>query len=189
MDVIILNGASSSGKSSIAKQLQALLDENYLHIGIDTFIAMMPQRCNALTQPDQTADGFYWKTEQIKGKQTLRIKSGDYGRQINRAYHSCVKHLINSGLKVIVDDVMNGQKEQQAWLAALGDSSRLFVGVLCEESELLRRENARSDRINGSALEQANRVHEGVNYDLTVSTSSLSAIDCAKQIIWHITNN
>lgn len=35
MEVIILNGASSSGKSSIAKELQALLPQYYLHLGID----------------------------------------------------------------------------------------------------------------------------------------------------------
>ncbi|WP_370646425.1 hypothetical protein [Photobacterium sp. OFAV2-7] len=61
MDVIILNGASSSAKSSIAKQLQSLLDEYYPHIGIDTFISMMPQRCNELSQANQISDGFYWE--------------------------------------------------------------------------------------------------------------------------------
>ncbi|WP_425264034.1 phosphotransferase-like protein, partial [Vibrio parahaemolyticus] len=52
MDVIILNGASSSGKSSIAKELQSILPRNYLHIGIDTFISMMPEKSNSLDCSD-----------------------------------------------------------------------------------------------------------------------------------------
>jgi chloramphenicol 3-O phosphotransferase len=38
--VIILNGASSSGKTSILTKLQTLLDEPYLNAGIDKFIWM-----------------------------------------------------------------------------------------------------------------------------------------------------
>ena len=37
--VIFLNGPSSSGKSSIARALQRLLAEPYLHVGVDYFLA------------------------------------------------------------------------------------------------------------------------------------------------------
>lgn len=102
MDVIILNGASSSGKSSIARELQGMLLENYLHIGIDTFIAMMPQKANQLTIPDKVSDGFYFKTESVNGSNVQSIQSGEYGRRINNAYHSTVKNLADSGFKVIL---------------------------------------------------------------------------------------
>lgn len=187
MDVIILNGASSSGKSSIAKQLQSCLSENYLHLGIDTFITMMPQRCNTLSEPDEVSDGFYWKTQNTNGESVLRIQRGNYGKKVNQAYHSTVKHLVNLGLRVIVDDVMDGVTEQQEWLDVLGESSCLFVGVTCDESELIRREKARKIRINGSAMEQTNRVHNAVLYGLTVSTSVMSSNKCAQQIALHIT--
>jgi chloramphenicol 3-O phosphotransferase len=42
--IILLNGTSSSGKSSVARALQEVLSEPYLHLGIDTFIAMLPSR-------------------------------------------------------------------------------------------------------------------------------------------------
>ncbi|MBL1241828.1 MAG: chloramphenicol phosphotransferase, partial [OCS116 cluster bacterium] len=44
MDIIFLNGASSTGKTSIVKALQDLLEDNYLHIGIDKFLGMMPEK-------------------------------------------------------------------------------------------------------------------------------------------------
>lgn len=40
--VIVLNGASSAGKTSIAKALQAKLDAPYHHVQLDAFRAMEP---------------------------------------------------------------------------------------------------------------------------------------------------
>jgi chloramphenicol 3-O-phosphotransferase len=40
--VIVLNGASSSGKSGIARCLQAVLPDPWLTLGVDTFIQTMP---------------------------------------------------------------------------------------------------------------------------------------------------
>jgi len=39
---IVLNGGSSSGKSSIARALQALLPEAWLSFGVDDFVQAMP---------------------------------------------------------------------------------------------------------------------------------------------------
>ncbi|ASP39122.1 chloramphenicol phosphotransferase [Bacterioplanes sanyensis] len=182
MPVIILNGASSSGKSSIAKQLQALLPEYYLHLGIDTFIAMMPEKSNQLTVADQKADGFYFRTVQQDGDALQRIDSGSYGKQINQAYHESVQQLAHNGLNVIVDDIMNGKVEQDIWQRVLSNIETLFVGIHCETSTLVQRERQRQDRVPGSAREQAGRVHLGVEYDLEISTTTSSPQQCAKLI-------
>src|SRR5512143_2043142 len=42
--VIFLNGVSSAGKSSIARALQASLNQPYLHVAIDSFEGMLPDR-------------------------------------------------------------------------------------------------------------------------------------------------
>jgi chloramphenicol 3-O phosphotransferase len=188
MDVIILNGASSSGKSTIAKELQAQLPEYFLHIGIDTFIAMMPEHANFLSSSDVVADGFYWQTLPTENGNVQRIRSGDYGKRVNSVYHSTINHFANMGLKVIVDDVMNGGAEQLIWRTALKELDVIFVGVMCSNEELLRREKLRDDRINGSALEQNSRVHKNVEYDLTVSSTENSVLECAQKIAIHITN-
>jgi chloramphenicol 3-O-phosphotransferase len=43
--IILLNGASSSGKSSILKELQSVLVEPYLSIGLEKSICLLPSRC------------------------------------------------------------------------------------------------------------------------------------------------
>ena len=42
--VIFLNGTSSAGKTSLVEHLQEQLDEPFLHIGIDHFLFMLPNR-------------------------------------------------------------------------------------------------------------------------------------------------
>ena len=44
--IILLNGASSSGKSTLAKALQEVLDEPFLHVSSDQLVAagFLPQR-------------------------------------------------------------------------------------------------------------------------------------------------
>ena len=42
--IIFLNGTSSSGKSSIAKALQNLLETPFLHVSADDFLSMLPER-------------------------------------------------------------------------------------------------------------------------------------------------
>ncbi|WP_052704007.1 chloramphenicol phosphotransferase CPT family protein [Vibrio nigripulchritudo] len=182
MDVIFLNGPSSSGKSTIAKALQSQLAGYYLHIGIDTFISMMPDKANSLGDETQHADGFYWEKECLEGRDVFRVRKGQYGIQVNDAYRTTVKHLVESGLKVIVDDVSDGNEEITLWRDVLKGKDCLFVGVICEESLLEQREKSRGDRKLGSAREQLRRVHKNVEYDMWVDTSKESADTIALKI-------
>ena len=40
--IIILNGISSVGKSSLARAIQELSDETFLHVEMDKFISFLP---------------------------------------------------------------------------------------------------------------------------------------------------
>ena len=42
--ILLLNGASSSGKTSILKALQDILEEPYVDAGLDKFLWMLPAR-------------------------------------------------------------------------------------------------------------------------------------------------
>ncbi|WP_104398674.1 chloramphenicol phosphotransferase CPT family protein [Vibrio penaeicida] len=182
MDVILLNGPSSCGKSTVAKALQETLDAPYLIMGIDTFISMMPEKTNKLGDTTETAEGFYWETQKTSGEPIYRVRKGAYGSQVNDAYRTTVKHLVDSGLKVIVDEVADGNQEIAIWRSLLEKHRCFYVGVTCSEAILVQRELARGDRKVGSAQEQMARVHRGVNYDLVIDTTSTSPQECASMI-------
>ncbi|KDM93364.1 chloramphenicol phosphotransferase CPT family protein [Photobacterium galatheae] len=182
MDVIFLNGPSSSGKSSIARALQNCLDDNYLHLGIDAFIAMMPAKANTLNESDKPAEGFYWRTTTLNQQSVHRISFGPYGKAVNEAYRTTVRHLVDAGMKVIVDDVLDGAEEMAIWQSVLAGKHCLYVGVTCSAETLIQREQQRGDRYPGSALEQASRVHCGIEYDLFINTDECSPQTCAQRI-------
>lgn len=183
MDIIFLNGASSAGKSTIVKDLQNLFEDNYLHIGIDKFIGMMPEKTNDWTG-ETVKDGFYWQQVNLaNGEPAYRVTAGVYGKKINDAYRKCTANLAKMGLKIIVDDVINGNEELQLWKKLLTPYKVIYVGVFCNETKLEHREKSRGDRKIGTAIEQHHRTHQNIDYDFKVNTTNMSSLDCAEAIV------
>ena len=44
INIVVLNGASSSGKTTLARELQLTFQEPYLRFGTDTVHSMLPSR-------------------------------------------------------------------------------------------------------------------------------------------------
>lgn len=60
--IILLNGTSSAGKSSIAKKLHKLLDEPYLYMAFDDFNGKLPEQYYGIdpSQDEPAYQGFKW---------------------------------------------------------------------------------------------------------------------------------
>ncbi|MGI0116053.1 chloramphenicol phosphotransferase CPT family protein [Zooshikella sp. RANM57] len=188
MDVLFLNGTSCSGKSSIATELQAILPDYYLHIGIDHFIAMMPSKSNDL-EGNSEKEGFYWKEISLPDNTSgYQIQSGSYAIKVNNAYRKTVANLVNSGLRLIVDDVTNGEAEMKIWRSILAQYKVAYIAVHCDLDILENRERNRKNRKQNTAKEQFYRVHQGINYDFSVDTTKNSTKTCAKAIAQFIQN-
>ena len=188
MDLIFLNGPSSAGKTSLARELQEQLDNYYLYFGIDAFIEMMPSRSNCLDGTLES-DGFYWKNVELpNGEPGKLVVSGDYGRKIEASFRSAIKAILDSGVNLIVDNVVDGNREILIWKDLLSDYDCCYVGVNCSLKKLIEREKARDERVPGSAAEQYFRTHEGIEYDISVNTGEESVEACASRIISHITS-
>lgn len=152
-DVIFLTGASSSGKSSIAKVLQEWLPSAFLHVPFDAFIAMLPTT-HDLPIFKRMADGF----------------------------HRSIAALSDAGNPLIVDHVLVREDWTRQCAELLGDRYVLFVGVLCPLEELERRERLRDARRQGFARSQYDFIHSGKSYDLEVDTSQLTPEVAAQQV-------
>ncbi|MFD7448014.1 chloramphenicol phosphotransferase CPT family protein [Kitasatospora sp. NPDC059827] len=173
MDVIVLNGGSSSGKSSIARRLQELLPEPWLHLGADTMVEALPpwllggeEGIGGLTDGDGT------------------VEVGPAFARLDAAWTLGVAAMARAGAPVLVDEVfLGGVASQRRWRAALDGLEVLWVGVRCDPAVAAAREAARGDRVAGMAAVQAESVHEGVAYDLVVDSSQASVEDCAGLIV------
>jgi len=159
--VLVLNGSSSAGKSSLAKALQAVLPESHLHVALDAFRAMEP------------AD--YWLG--LDAPVTRRRIAG-----LCRAMHSAVAAFAESGQHVIFDTALDRTSVVESLYADLGHLGFSLIGVHCALGELERRETARGDRPSGLARRQFEAIHAGRTYDFSVDTTHTSAAACAAEI-------
>lgn len=81
--IIYLNGASSTGKSTLARALQNKLKNHYLVIGIDQVIGMMLEKLNDW-QHNTMAPGFSWQPVNDEDGVTMayKIVKGPLGKKI-----------------------------------------------------------------------------------------------------------
>ncbi|MET8036458.1 chloramphenicol phosphotransferase CPT [Streptomyces sp. NPDC005345] len=168
--VIVLNGGSSSGKSGIARCLQAVLPDPWLALGTDTLVDAMP----AAMRASDTGIEFAPDGEVIVGPEF---------RTLEAAWIEGIAAMARAGARIIVDEVfLGGPASQRRWHDALHDLPVLWVGVHCDATVAAGRELARGDRPIGMAASQATAVHRGVTYDLEIDTTHTESIECARMI-------
>lgn len=182
--IVLLNGASSAGKSSIAKQLQNILDAPYLHLGIDAFAGMMPARYFAIDpeEGDPSHQGVVWLTMMDGTDKFYQVEFGTFADHIFQGMHNTILGLASIGHNLIVDDVILRQTRLKKYIEILKDFEVWFVQVFCPLPVLEERERVRRDRLVGQARGQYHLVHKPGIYDITLDTSVLNPEECAEQI-------
>jgi chloramphenicol 3-O phosphotransferase len=165
--IILLNGVSSAGKTTLAVALQEKLEEPYYIISIDTFFTgLMPPK----KAPTTDEIGF-----------TMFCKTFS-------AMHHVVRLYSDLGLNVIVDDLFindffgRDPKVLEECVELLREYSVMFVHVTCPIEELRRREKER-----GRPAEYLDRllrdfVPEDI-YDITVDTHNETIDAIVEKII------
>ena len=168
--VIVLNGGSSSGKSTLARILQNRLREPWLSFSVDTFVSALPPSLEA------AEDGIRFDSDGT-------VTPGPSFRELETAWMHGIAAMARAGAHIIIDDVFLGGREgQERWRAALRGLEVLWVGVHCDPEVAGAREAARGDRIAGMARAQALIVHQGVEYDVAVDTTAMAPAACARAI-------
>jgi len=172
VDIIVLNGGSSSGKSTLATCLQRQLDGTWLTLGVDDLI-----RAISYGPHDTQAAG----TLVVASDGSVAI--GAEFREAELAWYRGLAAMAGAGLGIIIDEVFLGGAASQARLrSALDGLTVLWVGVQCSPEVAEAREIERGDRTLGMARLQAALVHEGVDYDIVVDTTNSPSAQCATVI-------
>ncbi|MGW2814867.1 chloramphenicol phosphotransferase CPT [Streptomyces sp. NPDC001415] len=169
--VIVLNGGSSSGKSGIARCLQAVLPGAWLAFGVDSVDAAMPA---SLRHGEGGSGGGLG----VGADGTVTV--GPEYRRLSDAWRHGVAAMVRAGARVILDEVLlDGADGQKRWLHALDGLDVLWVAVRCDPDTAAGREIARGDRVPGMARVQADSVHLGVRYDVEVDSAGTESMACA----------
>lgn len=169
-----MNGATSSGKTTLAKALQNALKDPFLHLGIDKLIDWMPEKVNNLAGTDEVP-GFYWESSSDSLETPhFHIRTGFFAEKVISCLKDLVKLLANSGFNIILEDVALKPNEVTKWRKELKGYSTLYVGVQAPLEVLEEREKSRKNRKIGSARGQYFHIHKDVDYDLILNTHTHS---------------
>jgi len=173
--IVLLNGVGSAGKRSIAKALQAITREPFLHVAMDAFLDMLPEAYQ------NHPDAFSYETVEQDGKPEVVIRTGPVGERTLSGMRHAIAAMAAQGNDLIVDEVLLGE-EKAEYARLLAPFEVFLVGVFAPLDVLEARERGRGDRLIGLARWQYERVHQGMTYDLEVDTSRATAMDCARLI-------
>ncbi len=161
--VILLNGASSTGKTSLADALRATCPERALLVmSIDSFLA-----------------------ERTPHKGNVELTLARTGLPLVEAFHEEIAAAARCGGRVAVDHVIG---EKPEWLQdlkrRLGRLPLFTVKVHCRLDVQRRREAGRRDRAEDwpRAFRQAGRIHDGMTYDAEADTSEQDPVQLAKML-------
>lgn len=162
--VIVLNGTSSSGKTSIARAFQELAPRTFLNFSIDSILSTLPRSAiERIASSDDISD--------------LRVP------ELVRAFYACVRELLALGHDLIIDHAVTAQYHAELLRAAIEGHDVLLVGLDCPPEVLRQRERERGDRRAGMAEQQHVHIHSRLQYDLFLDTSTMSPQDAAARIV------
>ncbi len=166
--IVILNGASSSGKTTLLRLLQERLEEPYLDAGIDKFIWMLPERW--LERP-------LW--DDVLG---LATRAGEAGQRLFSGMHHAIAELSRAGNNVLADHVLVEPTWVTECAALFTGLPAYLIGVRCPLEVLMERERSRRNRTLGQAAAQYPLVHAHGVYDFEVDTARFNPQECAEQV-------
>mgnify|MGYP001214855568 CR=1 FL=1 len=166
--LIMLNGASSSGKTTLLEALQDCLDEPYINAGLDKFLFMLPERY--LERP-------LW--DDVLG---LADRAGGMGHTLVSGMHCAIRALLESGINVVADHVLVEPVWARECAVLFASMNAYLVGVRCPVEVLEARERLRKNRTLGQARLQVDLVHANCVYDLEVHTDRNTPQECAAQV-------
>ncbi len=148
--IIFLHGASSSGKSTLARALQQRLEIPFWHVSIDHL-----RDSGALPMDRFRSGAFDWQHERD------RIFDG---------FHRSVAACAEAGNNLILEHILDTEGWTETLRDLLRSHSVLFVAVHCPLPVLIDRERKRADRQVGSAERDQRIIHQGRVYDLEVNS-------------------
>jgi chloramphenicol 3-O phosphotransferase len=183
--IILLNGSSSAGKTTLAITLQQLLPDPWHHIALDQFRDGMGGRYRGLNSPDGTpgARGLNVVPVARGNERVTEVRFGDIGKQVLRGMRRAIAAFAAEGNNVIIDDLMFERAFLFDYVEALTGFDVLFVGVRCPIDVVNAREAKRPGRFPGTATSHFDRVHAHCVYDIEVDTGIASPRQCAEMII------
>jgi chloramphenicol 3-O phosphotransferase len=148
-NAIVLHGPTSSGKTTLAKALQATAEVPAFHISLDAFVTMSNR--GDMRSDEERAKAYKLHCENLR---------------------STLSRVAHTEFDIILDLVLRDEAELQACLKVLSGRATYLIGLTAPLPVLEARERERADRAHGIAKEQIGDPVYRRHYDLVLDTST-----------------
>ena len=182
--IIILNGPSSVGKSSIIKAFQAQSNQLWLGMGLDNlFVGVIPQKYMSENTPEthQLMQGIQSVDEQ--GNKIFTLQLGPDGEKVRNGMHRAIAAYTRAGNNVIVDYINYDASWLEDLKKSLAGLQVIYVGVKAPLEVIEQREKQRGTSPEGHARSHYFTVHEGFTYDLVIEGDKVAPDEGAEKIV------
>ena len=159
--MILLNGPSSAGKSTLSREMQSKLKE----MGVESVIISIDDYMQ--TDPKETIyeDDIY---------------------EIMPNMNRDVAEAMKQGKTIIVDHAITSERIYDSLMDAAKDGRTFTVKVICDIEVLRKREIERGDRCIGSAEASLEYLWPKEGYDLCIDNGKMSSAENAQIIIENV---
>lgn len=183
--ILLINGPSSSGKTTLAKTFTDIVNEPWLIMGIDFCMDMLSQRYigNNLT----AKNGFYYIQHYSNHHITTESTVGPIGDAVLKLIPVMAKIIADAGFNIIIDEVILSDDRFLTYLNYFYSYNSYAIGITCNIDILESREAIRGNRRPGLARGQLDLIHTGIRaYDIMLDTGNQSSFLCAEIIKNHL---
>lgn len=190
--LLIINGTSSTGKTTLARTLQDRWPSPLIYLGLDSWITMTLARryWDSATQladiksDDWVRQGthFVMPHSPTNDSPWIKINSGPISDQLVFAMHDTALHLMQQGFDVVLDCVLLKAAWRDDLLQKSAHHQRCLIHMTAPEAVLIERERARGDRMRDVFRHLAATIHIGLQYNVSIDSSQQSPTQAAEQV-------
>jgi len=186
--IIIISGTSSSGKSSVCTALKNKLGDSWLYFSTDGYLSMLGSKFVELHPANQNVtvpnNICYAKKH---ADDTFEIVPGALCSKLYLTIPSVLKLLSEQGFNIILDSFITIQDEFLSYKNILQKFDPHFFYLSASEKTISAREEARGDRLKGSAIHWLKKFCFQDQCDLAIDTEKLT-IDKICELILKMIN-
>ncbi len=180
--IILLNGTSSSGKTTIAKIMQEKYSGILLLYGVDSVVQnAFPPKCDFPPFNEQAIKVIVHEED---NKPVAKLIVSPYMYPVYEAAVYFYKILSQNGYDIIVDEVLFDKNRIRPYFELLRGEKVYFVGVKPDKEVAVEREIARRDRFRGFAAGLYDEVYNPIfTYDILLDTGKLTPEESAQKVL------
>ena len=173
--LIVLNGASSAGKTSTAQALGAILGTQCVHTGFDDIL----DRAQPFGPEDPAGRMGQW----LRSLRITWFRLTDGRLRLFKRLHREVVALAQAGHTIIVDTSLMDRRALQDAAACFASLGGFLIGMKPPLAVSEQWEAARADRPPGHARHHYDLIHAHGIYDLVLDPSQMTPHECAIAIV------